>query len=113
MSKKKRDNEIRRPDEGREEFAQEVTPAGPIWAHDRMDRVENREGAAEGRGLGIAAIVLSILAFFFLPFIMAPAGIIVGVIAARRGSALGWWATGIGVIALIVSALVLPFRILF
>jgi hypothetical protein len=98
-----------------EEFAAEVAPVRPFTERFQDDRrTDDREETADrGRGLGITSIILSVLAFFILPFVMAPAGIVVGVIAARRGSALGWWGVAVGIVALIISTLVLPFRIIF
>jgi len=109
-------NQASSPDRDRtdEEFAQEVAPAPTMGVNNR-ERGERKDARdqTQGRGLGIFAIILSILSFFMLPFIMAPAGIIIGVIAARRGTGLGWWAAALGIIALILSTLILPFRILF
>ncbi|SEN06003.1 hypothetical protein [Lihuaxuella thermophila] len=100
--------------ENNEEFAQDITPAGPVGFRDRADRRADDDRTADaGRGLGITAIILSVLAFFLWPYILGTAGIIVGVISARRGSSLGWWAVGIGVIALILATFALPFRLLF
>jgi hypothetical protein len=71
------------------------------------------EGANEGKGWGIASIVLSILSFFFWSYLLAPAGIILGIIAIRKGSRVGWWAIAVGVVALIVAIVLLPFRLIF
>ncbi|WP_124727784.1 DUF308 domain-containing protein [Staphylospora marina] len=94
-----------------EEFAAEITSAGPV-RNPSMNN-EREEKADRGEGLGITSIVLSVLAFFWLPFVLAPAGIVLGVIATRGGSSRGWWGVALGVIALIISSLVLPFRIIF
>lgn len=93
------------------EFAEEATP--------RMDAnyQDNRERNNTGVGIGIAGIVFSILAFFLWPYLMAPIGIILGVMSVSRKSAAGWWAVGIGVIALILVTMftifAIPFRIFF
>ncbi|MBA4493213.1 YrzE family protein [Paenactinomyces guangxiensis] len=98
-----------------EEFAEDMAVSSPEALREKKDRraEDGRETADAGRGLGITAIILSVLAFFLWPYILAPAGIIIGVISARRGSSLGWWAVGIGVLALIIMTLIVPFRILF
>jgi hypothetical protein len=88
------------------EFAQEITVRRD-W-NDTDDETRNDE-----RGLGIASIILSVIAFFIWPYLFAPAGIIVGIIGVQRGSSLGWWAIGIGVLALIIKTVVYPFKILF
>ncbi|TCS94718.1 DUF4190 domain-containing protein [Hazenella coriacea] len=94
-----------------EEYAQELAPRSDL-ADKRVNRDED-DTADRGRGLGITSIILSVLSFFFLPYIMAPAGIIVGVISARRGSALGWWGVAVGIVAIILVTLAIPFLILF
>lgn len=109
-----RAEDVEQKAENNEEFAQDITPAGPALSRDRGDRRADDDRIVDaGRGLGITAIILSVLAFFLWPYILATAGIIIGVISARRGSSLGWWAVGIGVIALIIATLALPFRLLF
>ncbi|MBD1371203.1 DUF4190 domain-containing protein [Hazenella sp. IB182357] len=97
------------------EFAQDVAPMPAGFSGDREGSEEQEvdEETDSGRGLGIAAIVLSLLSFFFLPFIMASAAIIVGIISVRRGSALGWWGISIGVIAMIIMLIAAPFRAIF
>ncbi|WP_373270847.1 MULTISPECIES: hypothetical protein [Bacillus] len=97
----------------REETAAEV--AAPV----RIDRNVNKnksnggnsgEVAASGRGIGYAALALSILSLFVMPILFGAAGIILGFVALRRGAAnLGGWAIGIGAIAIIVGMFVLPF----
>ncbi|QKG84900.1 hypothetical protein GXN76_10755 [Kroppenstedtia pulmonis] len=87
------------------EAAEEVAPVSPATGRDGANE---DEGAREGHGLGTVSIILSILAFFIVPFLLGSAGIILGVISARRGSALGWWAVGIGAVAVILTAFVRP-----
>jgi len=59
---------------------------------------------------GWIALALSIISFFFLPFLFAVSGIIVGVIARnRQSSALGYSAIIIGIISLIVNLFLIPF----
>jgi hypothetical protein len=79
----------------------------------RLDRTGDERTAEGGRGLGITSLILSIISFFFWPFILAAAGIILGAIAIRRGSALGWWGVGLGIISVIVATIVLPIRLIF
>ncbi|MCS1350518.1 DUF4190 domain-containing protein [Mechercharimyces sp. CAU 1602] len=70
---------------------------------------EGMEG--EGRGLAIAGVIFSIVAFFLLPYFTAPVGIVLGFIGARQGSGFGWWAVGIGALALILSFMMAPLRV--
>lgn len=100
-----------RPGERDVETAAEVAPvADPVGKErERNEARADREGARdEGRGLGITSIILSVLSFFFVPFLLGSAGIILGVIAGRRGSALGWWAVGLGAVSVILTAFIAP-----
>ncbi|MGF7089213.1 hypothetical protein JOD24_003094 [Kroppenstedtia sanguinis] len=94
------------------ETATEVAPVvDREWERneDRADREDaGNEAGDEGRGLGITSIILSVLSFFFVPFLLGSAGIILGVIAGRKGSAMGWWAVGLGAISVILTAFVAP-----
>lgn len=98
-----------------EEVSSEVAPNSSEIKLKQNDKSnEELDGNLDsGRGLGMISIVLSILSFFIWPYLLAPIGIIVGIIAIRRGSRLGWWATALGIIVLILSTLILPFRIIF
>jgi hypothetical protein len=96
------------------EFAQEVVSQPTDRAFSRDD---DAEGTTRGYGWGIAGIVLSVLSFFLWPYLMAPLGIVLGVVSVSQRNSLGWWAIGIGVIALVLVTLfmifAIPFRILF
>ncbi|RAL25905.1 DUF4190 domain-containing protein [Thermoflavimicrobium daqui] len=95
------------------EFAQAYGTALP---DNQVDRLKNRDDDVtgdKGRGLGITGLILSIIAFFIWPFILAPAGIIIGAISIRRGSSYGWWAVGIGLVALVFAVIAFPFRLIF
>lgn len=98
------------------EFAQEVVsqPADHSFSRDEdIDRDTNNRGF----GWGITGVVLTILSFFLWPYLLAPLGIILGVVGVSQGNRTGWWAIGIGVIALILVSIfmifAIPFRILF
>ncbi|MFC4076681.1 hypothetical protein [Salinithrix halophila] len=88
------------------EAAAEVAPtAGP------MARERDEQGAQtqdQGNVLGTVSIILSVLAFFLVPFLLGPAGIVLGIISARRGSRLGWWAVGLGSVAIILTVFIAP-----
>jgi hypothetical protein len=101
-----------RPDD--EETAAEIAP-NPTFSRDREDRDDRRGTRTEdgGLGLGIAALVLSVLAFFFWPFVLSIAGIVVGAFAVRRKSSLGWWAIAVGIVALILAFVLFPIRLIF
>ncbi|MGO4887189.1 DUF308 domain-containing protein [Anaerobacillus sp. MEB173] len=99
------------PGDYEEETAAEVAPGARPFTED-VDRgvVDDREDATEGRGVGVFALVLSILSLFFLPVILGAAGIIVGFIARRNGAnALGNWAIGIGVVSIVITLFFAPF----
>ena len=95
-----------------EEVAQEVTP-NPAMMQDRRENNERSETEAGGFGVGLTALILSVLSFFVWPFVLSIAGIIVGIFAVRRRSALGWWAIAVGIVALIAALFLFPFRLLF
>lgn len=66
-------------------------------------RDEDDDDVDSGTGIGWLALVLSIVGLFFLPVIMGAAGIIIGIIARRQGArALGGWAIGIGIFAIVI-----------
>jgi hypothetical protein len=91
-----------------EETSAEIAAPG---VYDRaVDREEENETATAGRGVGYAALALSILSLFVLPVLFGATGIVLGFIARRRGSeTLGNWAIGIGAISIIVGMFILPF----
>ncbi|MCH5583903.1 DUF4190 domain-containing protein [Shimazuella sp. AN120528] len=90
------------------ETAAELTPTGvnPVDAS-REERKEN------GTGIGVTALVLSILGFFLYPFILSVLGIILGIVGGLRGSAAGWWAVGIGAFILLIRILAFPILAIF
>lgn len=70
----------------------------------------NETNAGAGRGIGFAAIILSILSLFVSPILFGAAGIVLGFIARRRGAqGLGSWAIGIGAVSIILGMFILPF----
>lgn len=88
------------------ELAAPITFGRGIGIADERDR----EIATAGRGVGFAALILSILSLFALPVLLGATGIILGFVARRRGAAsLGSWAIGIGVVSIIVGMFILPF----
>lgn len=83
-----------------EETAAEI--AAPV-THERRQTEEGGKAEA-GTGIGVAALVLSIISLFVLPVLFAGAGIVLGLIARARGAwGLGSWAIGIGVVSLILA----------
>lgn len=75
-----------------------------------MPREESRD---EGSWLGTLAIILSVLSLLLVPFILAPAGIVLGVISGSRRSQLGWWAVGVGIFSLIINLAAAPYLRLY
>lgn len=89
------------------EGATEIAPTDGPNQRERDGVTEAGETEA-GRGLGIFGLVLSVLSFFIVPFLLGPAGIILGIISIRRGSRWGMWAVGLGVVSIILTAFVAP-----
>lgn len=89
----------------REETAAEIAVPAPA-----MRRIgSDEESTTGGRGLAYSALALSILSLFILPVFFGAAGIVLGFMARRRGSAIGSWAIGIGTISILVGIFILPF----
>ncbi|MEH7443081.1 DUF4190 domain-containing protein [Bacillus sp. JJ1122] len=88
----------------REETAAEIAAPAPL-----VRRGSDEETETGGRGLAYSALALSILSLFILPVLFGAAGIILGFMARRRGSAIGSWAIGIGVISILIGIFILPF----
>lgn len=71
---------------------------------------EREANTGAGRGVGFAAIILSILSLFVAPILFGAAGIVLGFVARRRGAqGLGSWAIGIGAVSIILGMFILPF----
>lgn len=100
-------------DDFREETAAEVSPRPFVVANDEVRQTREAnfdDDTATGRGVGIFALVLSILSLFFLPILLGAAGIIVGFVARKNGATgLGSWAIGIGAISIILTVFFSPF----
>lgn len=94
-----------RDDNYREEIAAEIAAPAPAIRR----RGSEEESTTGGRGLAYSALALSILSLFILPVFFGAAGIILGFMARRRGSAIGSWAIGIGTISILVGIFILPF----
>lgn len=83
-----------------EETAAEFTH--PIAEDERSDRVHHV--------YGWIALALSVVSFFFIPFLFSIAGIVVGVVARnRRSFALGYSAIVIGALSFIINLFMTPF----
>ncbi len=106
--KKKKQHDQDQGNQYREETAAELTPE----SHADRDVDTEREDMG-ATGLGVTAIILSVLAFFFWPYLFSFLGIILGIVAGRRGSATGWWAVGIGALVLLFRILAFPFMAIF
>ncbi|HET6871539.1 MAG TPA: DUF4190 domain-containing protein [Sporolactobacillaceae bacterium] len=75
-----------------------------------VDDRDDDDDVAGGTGIGWLSLVLSVIGLFFLPVIMGAAGIIIGIIARRQGArALGAWAIGIGIAAIVIKLFTAPF----
>lgn len=98
--------------DARDEIYQEET-AAEIAAPVRIPVIRrtgsDTETTTGGRGLAFSALALSILSLFILPVLFGAAGIVLGLVARRKGAALGSWAIGIGTISILVGIFILPF----
>ncbi|GGH85037.1 hypothetical protein JOD43_003202 [Pullulanibacillus pueri] len=75
-----------------------------------FNRVDADVDEHEGTGIGWLALILSVIGLFFLPIIMGAAGIIIGIIARKQGAkALGAWAIGVGIAAIVIMLFTAPF----
>jgi hypothetical protein len=92
-----------------EETAAEI--GAPVGLDRSRDNTQyNTRGEAGSKGIGFAALALSILSLFVLPILFGAAGIILGFIARRKGAtSLGAWAIGLGAISIIVGMFIVPF----
>ncbi|WP_028775368.1 hypothetical protein [Shimazuella kribbensis] len=86
------------------ETAAELTPS----TVNPVDNSRNQQEEVSGTGIGVTALILALLAFFLFPFTLAATAIVLGIVGARRGSAAGWWAVGIGAFVLIIRILAFP-----
>ena len=76
----------------------------------RQSVEREKESTGGGRGMGITALVISILSLFVMPIILGVVGIVVGFIARRRGAtSLGTWAISLGAISIIIGIFLAPF----
>lgn len=92
----------------KEETAAEI--AAPVSFPKRNVNETANEEKTSGRGMGYAALALSILSLFVWPVLFGAVGIILGFMAVRRGATgLGSWAIGIGAISIIIGIFVMPF----
>jgi hypothetical protein len=91
------------------ETAAELTPTDV----DAVDDPRREDREANGKGIGITALILSLLALFLYPFMLSIAAIILGIVGGRRGSAAGWWAVGIGAAVLLIRILIFPITAIF
>lgn len=92
-----------------EETSAEIsTPPQRIRSY-KNDETAEGNVASRGKAIGVIALIISILSLFMMPFILGIVGIIVGIVARSRGSNLGTWAIGIGVVSIIVGIFIAPF----
>ncbi len=92
----------------REETAAEM--AAPVSFERKYNAEDNRETESAGRGIGFAALILSIISLFVSPILFGAAGIVLGFVARKRGArSLGSWAIGLGAVSIIVGMFIVPF----
>lgn len=105
---------VRSPEEQiqyREENAADFAAPKPLRGREKQTEPYAFAGdETGGRGIGITALIVSILSLFILPLLMGIAGIIIGVIARRKGAkSLGTWAIMIGALSIVIGIFILPF----
>lgn len=97
-------------DERNTEVAGEITP--DEIHQDRQTRRERHQDEADldrHTWLGWLAVVLSVLAFFWMPLILGTAGIVFGIIARNRDlKVLGNTAIVVGLVVVVLRLLILP-----
>lgn len=91
-----------------EEYAEELSVKGQ---YDRNVSEERADQADYGKGYSYVGIALTVLSFWWLHFIFAAVGLVLGVLGVRRGSEAGWVAIALGVIALIIHTILIPLRV--
>lgn len=105
---------VRSPEEQiqyREENAADFAAPKPLRGRaNQNEPYAIAEDETGGRGIGITALIVSILSLFILPLLMGIAGIIIGVIARGKGAkSLGTWAIIIGALSIVIGIFILPF----
>lgn len=92
-----------------EETSLEYAPNRPMQTYEAdYDAVDG--GEVEGRGIGIVAIILSIASLFFWHVFLGVVAVVLGFIAAGRGSrGLGYTSVVIGAFSIFVSLFATPF----
>jgi len=99
------------PDNSQEEFAAEIAPAttNVIPLNRKQESVaEDKDAEKVNRsGWTVTGLLLSVFSLFFLPVLLASAGILLGYLGYRRGErTLGFWAMGLGAISLLGTLIV-------
>lgn len=99
------------PDNSQEEIAAEIAPATtnviPLNKEQERPVEESEAEKPERSGWTVTGLLLSIFSLFFLPVLLASAGILLGYLGYRRGDrTLGFWAMGLGAISLLGTLIV-------
>lgn len=115
------DPEKRENNDFHEETAAEYTP-NPGLAGGRqqtevtsdrareLEESDTEDEAVAGKGIGTLALALSIVSLFFLPIIMAAAGLVLGFVSVNRNAkGLGYTAIAISAFSIIMSVFFAPF----
>jgi hypothetical protein len=93
-------------DRYREETSAELTDSRPK----SFQINDNSEKSSAGTGIGITALVVSIISLFMMPVFLGIVGIVLGFIARGRGArSLGSWAIGVGALSIVVGIFIMPF----
>ena len=94
-----------------EEMAAEFTAKAPVSYVPREERTEAiREDEAGGTALGWVALIFAAASWFLWPVLLGATSAVIGFIAYRQGArALGGWAMAVGLIAVLLSLVIVPF----
>jgi hypothetical protein len=98
-----------------EEMAADFAVGRPVVDADRredryVERAEREDTDTGGRALGWISLVFALASWFIWPVLLGATAAVLGFIAYRQGArALGVWSMAIGIIALALNLIIVPF----
>jgi hypothetical protein len=98
-----------------EEMAADFAVSNPVVHAERredryVERTEREDTRTGGYALGWVSLVFAIASWFIWPVLMGATAAVLGFIAYRQGArGLGGWAMAIGLIALALNLIIVPF----
>lgn len=111
MTENKKADKPFEADNVNEEMGADFAYDGPMVRNDREDVVAERdETESGGMTLGWVALVFAAVSWFIWPVLMGATATVLGFIAFRQGAkSLGGWSMGIGLSALALNLIIVPF----